>query len=366
MVCARYLPLSGGIETHVHETARRLASRGYSIRVLTTDTTGKLPTAEESEGISIVRVPAWPRWSDVRFAPGIFSEMARGDCDLVHVQGYHTFVAPIAMAAAKMLGLPFVVTFHSGGHSSRVRNALRGAQRLALRPLVRLASRLVGVSRFEAEFFSRTMGVAKEKFVLVANGGELPTPSREAEDHAGGPLIVSIGRLERYKGHQRAIEAMPHILRRMPDARLRVLGDGPYASELRDLAARLGIADRITIGAIPASNRQAMADLLSRAALVVLLSDYEAHPVAVMEALAMGRKIVVSDNSGFAEIIEAGHARGVPAAASAEERARLMIETVEGPGVSVPFDLPTWDDCVDRLAAIYNDVLDEKIVRDTN
>ncbi|MGO8470061.1 glycosyltransferase, partial [Rhizobium leguminosarum] len=47
----------------------------------------------------------------------VFRAVDEGDWDLMHVQGYHTFLAQLGMAAASRKGLPFVVTFHSGGHS---------------------------------------------------------------------------------------------------------------------------------------------------------------------------------------------------------------------------------------------------------
>jgi glycosyltransferase involved in cell wall biosynthesis len=363
MVCPRYFPLTGGIETHVYETARGLIGRGCRIGVLTTDTTGKLPKREQREGVSIIRVPAWPRWSDVRFAPAVYREIARGEWDLVHVQGYHTFVAPIAMAAAIRIGLPFVVTFHSGGHSSRLRRALRGMQHLALRSLVGKAAQLIGVSRYEADSFSRAMSVAREKFHVVPNGGGLPTPSPGATRRLNDRLIVSVGRLEWYKGHQRAIEAMPHVLRRRPDARLRILGEGPYERELRRLVTRLELDHRVAIAPIPSGDRQDMADLLSSAALVVLFSDYEAHPVAVMEALSLGRKVLVSDTSGLSEMVERGLVRGASVAAKAEERARLMIETMEDEQIRAPIEVPTWEDCVDRLLTIYRSALGAQAIR---
>jgi glycosyltransferase involved in cell wall biosynthesis len=363
MVCPRYFPLTGGTETHVYETARRLARRGCRIGVLTTDTTGELPVREQIDGVSIIRTPAWPKWSDVRFAPGVYREIARGEWDLVHVQGYHTFVAPIAMLASIRRGLPFVVTFHSGGHSSRLRNALRRAQHLALRPLVAKAAQLIGVSRYEADFFNRAIAVSREKFHIVQNGGELPKPSPIAANTFHGSLIVSIGRLERYKGHHRAIEAMPHVLRSMPEARLRILGEGPYEQELRRLVARLQLGDRVTIGPIPSGDRQGMANLLSSAALVVLFSDYEAHPVAVMEALSLGRRVLVSNTSGLAEMVERRQARGAPIAAQAAQRARLMIETMKDDRIPVPIELPTWEDCVDRLLKIYGFALGAQVIR---
>ena len=363
MVTPRYFPLIGGTEIHVRETSRRLAERGCEIGILTTDTTGKLASSERVADVRVTRVRAWPANSDLRFAPGVPAEIGRGGWDLVHIQGYHTLVAPLAMAAAIRAGVPFVVTFHSGGHSSRLRQMLRAPQRLALQPLVRKAAQLIGVSRFEADFFSRSMGIPRERFEVVPNGGELPRPAPEVASPMDSPLIVSIGRLERYKGHQRAIEAMPYVLRRFPDSRLRIAGDGPYLGELLRLVDRLDLTGRVDIEPVPSGDRAAMADLLARAALVVLFSDYEAHPVAIMEALSFGKKIVVSDSSGLAEMAEYRGARGVSPRARSAERARAMINSLEDASRLEPIDLPTWDKCADRLLAIYQRVLGARVAR---
>ena len=60
-------------------------------------------------------------------------------------------------------------------------------------------------------------------------------------------LIVSSGRLERYKGHDRAIKALPIVRRSIPDATLRILGSGPYESHLRSLIQSLGLQKFVTI-----------------------------------------------------------------------------------------------------------------------
>src|SRR5207302_6113728 len=113
---------------------------------------GRLPAAEESEGMRILRVRAWPI-KDYRFAPGIYRVITHGSWDLVHCQGYHTLVAPLAMLAAWRANIPYILTFHSGGHSSRLRNSLRGLQWMMLHPLLSRAEKLIAVSEFEANFF---------------------------------------------------------------------------------------------------------------------------------------------------------------------------------------------------------------------
>jgi glycosyltransferase involved in cell wall biosynthesis len=355
MVAARCYPFMGGIETHVQEVGPRLVARGHAVDVLTTDPSGELPVEEEVRGMRVQRVPAWPKDRDFYLAPGIYAAIRRRAWDLIHFQGYNTFVVPIGLLAAVRGDLPFVLTFHSGGHSSRLRNAMRGTQHALLRPLVARAARLIGVSEFEAKFFSARMGVPRERFVVIPNGAAMPaaSPGVKADPH----LIVSGGRLERYKGHHRAIAALPDLLRRVPDARLHVVGTGPYEGELRRLVRTLGLEECVTIAAIPGSERQKMADLLGSAGLFVLFSEYEAHPVAVMEALALRRPVLVNDTSGLRELAAKGLCRAIPRNASPRELAAAMAEELETRRELPDLQLPDWDACAHALSDVYRDVV---------
>ncbi|RWB34844.1 glycosyltransferase family 4 protein [Mesorhizobium sp.] len=355
MVAARCYPLIGGIETHIQEVGPRLVARSHAVDVLTTDPSGELPVEEDVRGMRVRRVRAWPRELDLYAAPGIYTAIRRGVWDLIHFQGYNSFVAPIGLLAAVRGDLPFILTFHSGGHSSRLRNAVRGTQHALLRPLVARAARLIGVSEFEADFFSVRMGVPRERFVVIPNGAAMPvaSPGVQVDPH----LIVSGGRLERYKGHHRAIAALPELIRRVPDVRLHIVGTGPYEGELRRLVATLGLEKRVTIAGIPGSERQKMADLLASAALFVLFSEYEAHPVAVMEALSLRRPVLVSDTSGLRELAANGLCRAIPCNAGPGELAAAMAEELEAHREVPDLALPDWDACAQSLNDVYYDVL---------
>ncbi len=357
MLTPRYLPDMGGIETHVHEVARRLAAKGHSVAVLTTDRTGSLAADEVAAGVRIRRVKAWPRRRDYYVAPGLWGEVGNAGCDIIHVQGCHTFVAPLGMLAAARNGIPFVITFHSGGHSSAARNLLRSAQWAVLRGLVRRAAHWIAVSRFEADLFSAKMRLPRGRVSVVPNGAQLAWRGRPDAAEAGPPLIVSIGRLERYKGHHRAIEAMPELLKRVPGAKLRILGEGPYKPDLLALAGRLGLGNSVEIGGVPPSERGRLAAILGSASLVVLLSAYEAHPVAVLEALALGRRVLVTDCSGFTEMAEEGLVETVAPGASCAQVADAMAAALADGRARATVALPSWEDCADRLEDIYRRAL---------
>ena len=130
-------------------------------------------TPSVHDGVPITTVRAWPRNRDYFLAPRLWREIGRRRPDLIHVQSYHTLVAPLAMLRALVLRIPYVVTFHGGGHSSELRNRVRGLQLRLLRPLLARAARLVAVARFEIDQYGRALRVPPERFVLIPNGTEI-------------------------------------------------------------------------------------------------------------------------------------------------------------------------------------------------
>src|SRR5579864_7220321 len=236
MITPRYFPYMGGIETHVHEVGRRLVKYGIEITLLTTQPHVPYPTQpdyEVVEGMQVVRVPAWPPQRDYYLSPKMLEVVKEGTWDLIHCQGCHTFVPALAMWAARMAGKPYIVTFHTGGHSSPLRSSLRTIQWKLLRPFFAHAIRLVGVSQFEANYFHALLHLPAEQFSVVPNGVSLPLVEQVYIPKP--PLIVSVGRLERYKGHHHLIAALPYIQRKYSGARLLILGQGPYEASLRAL-----------------------------------------------------------------------------------------------------------------------------------
>jgi glycosyltransferase involved in cell wall biosynthesis len=354
MITARCQPEIGGIESHVAEVAGRLADRGFDLEVLTTDLSGTLPRTERVDGYLIRRFRAYPAGRDWYLSPGLFWAALRTRYDLVHVQGVHTLVPPLAMIAAILRRTPFVLTFHTGGNSSAFREKARRTQFKLLSPLLRRAHTLIGVSHYEAQRFEEIVGLPPGTITVIRNGGSLPPVQGVVTPEPG--LVVSVGRLERYKGHHKAIEALPYLLKTRPAARVEILGSGPYEADLLALAEELGVAERVTVRFVPPLDRAAMGESIARAGVMTLLSDYEAHPVSVMEALTAGRPAVVSRTSGLTELADLGWAAGVDQDASAEETAAVIERQLADPVLPDPTSLPTWETCVAGVVDTYDSI----------
>jgi glycosyltransferase involved in cell wall biosynthesis len=356
-VCNRYLPELGGVETHVREVAHRLVQEeDLEITVLATDRTRTLPRDDVINGTRVLRVPSWPQRRDYYFAPQVLKVVGQRDrWDLVHCQGIHSPVPVMAMFAARRAGIPYLVTFHTGGHSQALRNKLRPAQWRMIGPLLRDSAALIGVSQFEAGTLSTNARLANDSVRVIRNGGTLPAPTPGTVPIPG--RIVSSGRLERYKGHHRVIEALPHITATVPEAHVVILGTGPYETQLVELAQRLRVADRVAIRSIDPGDRGAMANALAEASVVAALSDYEAHPVGIMEALSVGRPVVGYQASGIAELVAQGWVYGIDPRSGISDIARQVTAAMSSQPLIDPSALPTWDGCAQQLADLYRSLV---------
>jgi hypothetical protein len=75
-----------------------------------------------------------------------------------------------------------------------------------------------------------------------------------------------------------------------------------------------------------------------------------------MEALALGRKVVVADTSGLSELASEGLATAVPLHASPQMLAATLARVAGYPNPVAPA-LPTWDDCAAQVLGLYREIL---------
>jgi glycosyltransferase involved in cell wall biosynthesis len=169
-----------------------------------------------------------------------------------------------------------------------------------------------------------------------------------------------VGRLERYKGHHRVIAALPHLRTLCPGARLSIVGAGPYESALRAQARDLGVSGAVEITSVPPADRAGMARTLAQATVVALLSEYEAHPIAVMEAVALGRPVLVADTTGLSELARDGIARSIPLESAPEQVATALLGQIREP-LLPRVTLPTWEDTAAELHGLYDAVAGRRL-----
>ena len=150
------------------------------------------------------------------------------------------------------------------------------------------------------------------KFVTIYNGinlsefqGKKSVGSLRQEFRIGTMSIVIavIGRIERLKGQKYLIEACGRLRNRLKDFRILLVGeilDMTYRKECEDRAAEFGILDRI----IFAGHQDRVSQILNETDIFVLPSLFEAFPRSIIEAMGVGKPVVVTDVGGCPEAVE--------------------------------------------------------------
>ena len=113
---------------------------------------------------------------------------------------------------------------------------------------------------------------------------------RERQELDDPPVVIFVGRLERTKDPQLALEAFGHLVRDGTKARLVVVGDGTLRNQLAELAAQPRLAGHVELTG--SRSQLAVGDLLRRARVLIISSRNEAGPTVALEALASGVPVV--------------------------------------------------------------------------
>jgi colanic acid/amylovoran biosynthesis glycosyltransferase len=209
------------------------------------------------------------------------------------------------MEACRVAKVPLVVHFH--GYDASVRQVLETNQ-AAYREMFRSAAAVVAVSRaMEARLLA--IGAPRESLhynpcgVDVANFGGA-TPANSA------PTFVAVGRFVEKKAPHLTLLAFAEVVRRHPEARLRMIGDGPLKPVCEDLAHGLGIKDAVTfLGPQPpevVQREMREARAFVQHSVEAASGDCEGTPVAVLEAGASGLPVIATRHAGIPDVVVEG------------------------------------------------------------
>jgi glycosyltransferase involved in cell wall biosynthesis len=326
---------TGGLQDHAALLATGLVRAGHEVEVITT---------AHPEGLSELELNG-ARW--------IFVDAPSHHLDPVWLQrSTETFLARHAEApydvvdseSSAGLGLvragvprdvPFVVTFHgnfltharayirraAGARTPRsVLRELKGLAVLAIRDhfprgnwrLFRDCQAIVP-SHAQLADTIRSHRLRSQQTHVVPNGIDTtkwqPAPRGPAREAFGldveTPVFVSVGRLNRGKGVDTAIQALAQVRTVLPEAALLVVGDGPEEEPLRALAEETGVGEAVLFtGRLDhAGVRQALG---ASDALVFPTTHEEAAPLVLLQSLACEVPVIASAIGAIPEVLAKG------------------------------------------------------------
>src|SRR6185503_5029504 len=137
----------------------------------------------------------------------------------------------------------------------------------------------------------------------------------------GRPLLGAVGRLSPEKGHRVLVDAFCDVARRLPGARLAIVGDGPEEAALRRQVGTLGLAGHVTFMGLRADGQQLIAALDA----MVLPSFSEGMPNVLLEACAYGTPVVATRVGGVPDMLSDGDAGWLVPAGGARRLGAALV-----------------------------------------
>ncbi|MBI1749151.1 MAG: glycosyltransferase [Acidobacteria bacterium] len=323
--------IHGGTERQLVQALRLLDRAKYDVLVGCLKRRGPFLADVEALGVPVHEFPitSLKRWSTVVWFDRLMKFFRDERIDVVHAFDYYTNL--FAVPAAYLAEVPVVIA--SRRNLAHNRTAF---ERWALRLVCSLTDRVVANSQAAARSHVGLLTSARRKVEVIYNALE---PADYRVEHSAADLRESIGlpagellagvvaALRPEKGHRTFLRAAALVAREHPSAKFVLIGDGSERAALQALAAALGITERV----IFTGDRRDVPECLAALDLLVLPSDFESLPNAVLEAMAAARPVVASRVGGTPELVDEGVNGYLVPVGDAEAMARRMLELLRDP-----------------------------------
>ncbi len=287
-VSHRFPPHPGGVEYHVQRLSKFLASRGHEVTVLTTSRELSGRAVEDGYEVYRFRSIAEPLRNPLSLKLPLKFRHLADDSDIVHMHSVYTFTT--------LLSYPFspkertLITLHGRAIYSGFYSLIAALyERISFR-LVRNAASFIALTDLDRDLMVRR-GIQEEKVVVIPNFVDvneldsLASRSRVAEKEAEIQLLF-VGGLVEAKGLDRFLLDMRML---EEDVGLWIVGDGPMRSKLERISKGMNVR---FLGSL---SREEWVPYALGSDAMVLPSRSEGFPTVALEAMALGRPLILSD-----------------------------------------------------------------------
>lgn len=299
----------GGMQTHLIDLISGLDRRSYKIAVVSPKNP-KLREKLSELAVPMIEVDIDDRlrplkdWATIRELRQVLGDLKP---DILHIHGNKS--ALVGRVAAKNLGIPvIIVTVHNFLIFQESNKIMRSIAAFMERRLALRTDKLITVSASLKKGLIDMEGIPVEKIVTIPNGIDISFWQGKSErgvfrrEHGIGLndfLVVNVGRLVPFKGHQVLLEAALKAIKENDSIKFYIAGDGPLKDRLSAERRRFGLENNLFfLGYLPNTR-----ELFTDADLFVLPSINEPFGIVILEAMASGLPVIATGAGGVTDIV---------------------------------------------------------------
>ena len=357
-----YLGEEGGVYTHIKNIAIRI-SRFHNVELHIIVLSEKDCT-EKLFGSTVHFIKReYFRAANYFYNPTLIkNKILEIDPDIVHVHqafNYHS----IAVCALTRK-YPLIVTIHQGMADeikNRLSPSLRRYIKLKINPylekrMLKRASHIIVLSPHVKEYFSDL----KSKITVIPNGVDFEEIQNSGQKRdIAHPSIFFAGRLEKVKGVNILLRAIPHIKRLIPDVKVYIAGSGSEENKLKNLVKELNLTENVRfLGFISGDAKWSYYKSID---LCVVPSINEAFGLSSLEAMACGKPVVASNVGGIPYVVENGKTGLLFECGNIDDLAEKIIALLQNKELREKMEKAgqerakefSWDKITDRTVELY-------------
>lgn len=350
--------IMGGVETHCEELFPRLVKRGFDVTVIRRTNYVK-DDLKEWKGVKLVNIdsPKKKSFEAIIHTFRAINEARRLKADILHI---HAIGPALLVPYAKMLGMKVVFTHHGPDYDrDKWGFAAKTMLKLGERMGCMFADEVIVISDVIRNLIKRKYGRTKNVH-LVYNGVSQPEVCDYPEyfNELGiekGRYILGMCRFVPEKNLHHLIEAYVKVKEQKPDTDIKLVLAGDtdfeddYSKSLKEMAMKNGV---VLTGFIKGRK---LHSLLTNCLCYCLPSSHEGLPIALLEAMSYGVKVIVSDIPANLEV-------GLPDSdyfpvGNVDALAEKLETVINQPLQHIDYDMKKydWEKIVDQVADVYKD-----------
>ncbi|MDH4223768.1 MAG: glycosyltransferase [candidate division Zixibacteria bacterium] len=351
----------GGAENLLLNICRQLGKKNFNILVGYISGPGTLSNQIRNSSVRVIDLTNKGKIDFLLLFRLIFL-MRKERIKIVHTHLVHASI--VGRVAAKLAGVKIILTTRHYAYDPKEKSFMRWLERrLAVFNMMTIA-----ISKAVRDYLIRKENYDSKKVTLIYNTVDLGlfdlNGVKESVTNSDNYLIGSVGRLHPSKGHSILIQSMSTVIREFRKTRLLIIGSGSQRMELENLARELKISEHVTF--LGLKSPAEVIEIIRDVDLFVLASNWEGFGIAVIEAMALCKPVVVTAVEGLREVIEDGRTGFLVPPGNPHALAERIIYLLKNRDLSVEMGkegrkrveaLFSLDNMIMKLERLYQDLL---------
>ena len=363
-----YPPHLGGMENVVKEMSENLAKRGHQVKVFTSDIGCKNVKLKSTKNLKINWLLGW-EFSHSPILPSLFFKLIRIPKDsIMHVHIAQAFVPEIVFLISKLRGIPYIAHIHLDvGPSTKMGFLLPFYKKVFLQKVLSSSSKIIVPTKDYIDLVSKKYTISKNKIYKIPCGVDLKNfQSLSGKSHDLIRLLF-VGRLSIQKNVPLLIRSFKKITEKnLRNIELHIVGDGKEKSKIINLIKAEKLEKKVILHGALRGKR--LYKIFSNSDIFILTSRLESFGIVLIEAMASGLPIVVSNIPAVRNVVENGKT-GLLVKPSPEHFAKAIEKLLNNSQLRKKLikngleeaKKYNWDKIVEKYEDVYQNVKEAKI-----